>query len=512
GADAKTDTDILVYGATSAGVIAAVKAARLGHRVILAHPGRFVGGMTSGGLTYTDLGNKAVIGGLAREVYRRIGRHYGKDEAWTFEPSVAEAVFHDMLSEAGVTPRFNLYVDAVRLAGGPGSAIREVSFRGGLTVSAKWCVDATYEGDLMALAGVPYATGRESNEEYGETYNGAQIREHHQFDCEVSPYRVAGDPASGLLPFIVPEGTAYEQGAADPLVQAYNFRVCMTDNPENRVPFPKPAGYDPEWYELAARWLSCTSARVFEKFDRVTPEKTDTNNFGAVSTDFIGGNWEWPDASYEKREEIFQNHVRWQQGLHWFMANDERVPEEIRREYATWGLAADEFTQTGNWPHQLYVREARRMVGDYVISDRDCLSERRCEDPVGMGAYNMDSHNCRRIVIDGVVRNDGDVQIKLPRPYGISWRAIVPPRGSCTNLAVPVCASTTHIAFGSLRMEPVFMILAESAIEGIDLADAAGINLQDVSWPLLQERLDAAGQIYETDIVNDRSGNPTADD
>ncbi len=508
GAEARVETDVLVYGATSAGVVAAVKAKRLGYRVVLAHPGRFVGGMTSGGLTFTDLGNKAVIGGMARDFYRRLGQRYGVDEIWKFEPSAADAVYADMLSEAGVAPRFNLYLDSVRMSAGSVPRIQEVAFRGGLVVAAKWCVDATYEGDLMAAAGVPYVTGREANDQYGESFNGAQIREHHQFDCDVSPYRVAGDPASGLLPFVVAEDSVYEQGSADTLVQAYNFRVCMTNNPAHRVPFPKPAAYDPEWYELAARWLACTKANVFAKFDLVTADKTDTNNHGAVSTDFIGGNWDWPDASHEQREGIFQNHVHWQQGLHWFMANDSRVPDAIRQEYARWGLAADEFTETGHWPHQLYVREARRMVSDYVVTDRDCLGERRCDDPVGMGAYNMDSHNCRRIVIDGLVRNDGDVQIKLPRPYGISWRAIVPPRGSCENLAVPVCASTTHIAFGSLRMEPVFMILAESAIEGIALADAAGSGLQNVRYEDLRARLDSAGQIYAADITNDGKGNP----
>ncbi len=497
--------DVVVYGGTAAGVIAAVSAKRQGKSAILLHPGLHLGGMTTGGLSYTDLGNKAAIGGAARQFYRDLGNRYGCDEEWKFEPHVAAEVLAGYVEDVRLDVRLAAFLDGVEVSAG---RIREITMLGGLRVEGRAFIDATYEGDLLAAAGVRYTTGRESNDTYSEQYNGVQFREHHQFHNSVDPWLREGDPSSGLLPQVQP-GPIEPNGTADDRVQAYNFRVCMTDDPDKRVEFPRPEGYDQNQYILVARWLRKPKTNVFNKFDRIRGGKTDTNNHGAASTDFIGASYGWPEGNYAAREAIFQAHRIYQQGLHWFMANDPAVPEDIRSEYALWGLAGDEFADTAYWPHQLYVREGRRMVAGYVVTDRDCLSQRQCDDPVGMGAYQMDSHNCRRFVdADGCLRNEGDVQVKLPRPYGLSYRSIIPKR-EVTNLAVPVAVSASHIAFGSIRMEPVFMILAQSAAIAACLAIDRSVPLQDVPYPALRDRLIPAGQVLDTGASNEGvAGNP----
>lgn len=512
-----TDTDICVYGGTAAGIAAGVAATELGKSVVVLHPGRELGGMTTGGLGLTDLGNKAAIGGIARRFYRLLGTLYagrfGKgEEVWTFEPSVATAGLSKLIQDAGLAVRTGCYLESI--GRGDGGRITEIRMRGGRTARARQFIDATYEGDLMAAAGVPFTIGRESNSAYGETLDGLQLHPTHQFDDPVSPFSDPDDPSSGLLPGILPgsktprfvtsDDVVRLIGSADHRIQAYNFRVCMTTDPQNLIPFPKPPGYDAARYELAARWIDTLAdpMKVFRKFDMVTPTKTDTNNHGAFSTDFIGGSWEWPDADYERREALFQEHVRYQQGLHYFLANDSRVRDEVRREYSKWGLASDEFATTGGWPHQLYVREGRRMIGDYVVTEQDCLSKHVAEDPVGMGAYNMDSHNCERFIVDGMIKNEGDVQVPLPKPYGISLRAILPPTGSCPNLTVPVAVSASHIAFGSVRMEPVFMILAESAATVASLAIDSQAPVQALPYEKLRPILDKRGQVLSSDTTN----------
>jgi hypothetical protein len=491
--------DVCVYGANAAGVIAAVHARSLGLTVVLLNPAWHVGGLTTGGLSFTDLGNKAAIGGRAREFYRTLGRHYKKPEEWNFEPHVAERTLLAMLSEAGVEPRHGHYVERVSLDRTTPSAprITELVTTSGLRVRASYFIDCSYEGDLMARAGVSFTVGREHNGRYGEWSNGQQIHSSHQFPTKVDPYVRPGDPSSGLLPGIDPDDT-FIPGSADRRVQAYNFRMIMTKRPENRVPFPKPSGYDRQRYELLARLLATGRKGVFGKFDPIQGEKTDTNNSGAFSTDYIGGSWKWPEADYAERERIFQDHVQYQQGYHWFLANDPAVPDAIRTAYAQWGLAKDEFTDTGHWPRQLYIREGRRMVADVVMTERHCFGRIPVEDAVGMGAYQMDSHNVRRIVHAGMVLNEGDVQVKLPRPYAISYRSIVPRKGECVNLAVPVAVSASHTAFGSIRMEPVFMILAESAATAVAQALRAGsAPLQAIDYRLLRERLLQQKQVLE---------------
>ncbi len=484
--------DLCIYGATAGGLIAGIQAKKLGLSVAILDPGNRIGGMTTSGLGYTDIGNKAAVGGLACEFYRRLGRHYGAPQAWTFEPQVALSVFQSWLREAGLTVYPQQFLAGVEREGTRLTAVRTES---GRIVRARQFIDATYEGDLMAQAGVSHHVGREDNAAHGETLNGAQIRDTHQFVDPVSPFVVVGDPASGLLPGI--EQGEPVIGAGDHRVQAYCFRMCLTDDPKNRVPFARPAGYDPRWHVLVARHLAAAGWRdLFTKFDRLrTQAKTDTNNFGPASTDFIGQNYAWPKAGYAAREAIFQAHVAYQQGLHWFLAHDPSVPRALREAYGQWGLCRDEFTESGGWPPQLYVREARRMVSDYVMTEHECRGTRVASDSIGLAAYTMDSHNCRRFARGARVLNEGDVQEHRFPPYPISYRAIVPRVGECENLLVPLCLAASHIAYGSIRMEPVFMILGQSAASAAHLAIEENIPVQSVPYPDLRSALHRDGQV-----------------
>ncbi|HET6879143.1 MAG TPA: FAD-dependent oxidoreductase [Pirellulales bacterium] len=484
-----------VYGGTSGGVAAAVQAARMGKNVVLIEPGKHLGGLTSGGLGATDIGNKGAIGGISREFYRRVGKHYGKDEAWTFEPHVAEQIMNELAQEAGVKvvlgERLDL-ADGVKKRGG---RITAIVMESGRTFAAQIFIDASYEGDLMAKAGVAYHVGREANRVYDETFNGVQLGStQHQFKVPVDPYVTPGDPASGLLPCIH-SGNPGEHGEGDHRVQAYNFRLCLTDDPANRLPFPKPSGYDPLRYELLRRYIA---AGVFDAMGSNLPmpnRKTDMNNNGAFSTDNIGMNYDYPDGDYVTREAIFQEHVRYQQGLMWFLANDPRLPEQVRHAVNRWGLCQDEFTDSGGWPHQLYVREARRMISDYVMTQQHCQGRRVAEDSIGLAAYGMDSHNTQRWVKDGHASNEGDVQVHGFQPYPIAYRSIVPKREQCENLLVPVCLSASHIAYGSIRMEPVFMVLGQSAATAACQAIDADAAVQEIDLKRLDERLLGDNQI-----------------
>lgn len=487
----RVDADACVYGGTAGGAIAAIQLCRLGRKVVLVNPSAHLGGMTAGGLSWTDFGNKAAIGGMAREFHARCGSKYGIQEEWRFEPKIAREVFRDMASEAGLQVYHREFLKSVRMEG---NRLVSVSMESGLMVVARVFLDATYEGDLMAKARVSFTVGREANSRYGETLNGVQYRDKHQFDVVVSPYVVENDPSSGLLPGIEPSAPE-APGTGDWRVQAYNFRLILTKDPANRIPFPKPVDYDERQYELTRRHLAAGWDGVFGKFDPIRGNKVDKNNHGATSTDYIGGSHRWPAASYPERERIFQEHVSYVAGWFWFLANDPAVPADIRREMGAWGLCRDEFTETGGWPPQLYVREARRMVSDYVVTEHDCRGTAVAEDAVGLASYGMDSHNCRRYVRNGRVFNEGDVQVGGFPPYPISYRAIVPKRTECTNLLVPVCVSASHIAYGSIRMEPVFMVLGQSAAIAAHLALASGTSVQDVPYAALRERLAAAGQV-----------------
>lgn len=490
------EVDLCAYGSSPAAITAAIQGRRDGRDVALVTNSCRLGGMTSSGLGHTDLGNPDGVGGIAREFYRRVGQCYGVEEDWDFEPKVAQRVFAQMLAEVGIEPHLREFPSRVVQEG---NRIREIQFESGLIVRAAYFIDASYEGDLMAMAEVSYSVGREGNETFNELLNGVQVRETHQFENPVDPYVMAGKPSSGLLPGIHPEPLA-PTGSGDRKIQAYNFRLCLTQE-ANRIRFSKPDGYDPLDYELLARYLAAGWEEPFRKFDRIRNGKTDTNNHGAVSTDFIGGNWDFPEASYQQREEIFQAHVRWQKGWLWFLCSDPRVPPQIQSRIQSWGLAGDEFEETGGWPPQLYIREARRLVSDYVVCELHCRGYRQVDDSVGLGSYAMDSHNCQRVVIHGNVRNEGDVQVAGSPPYQIPYRSIRPRRGETENLLVPVCVSASHIAYGSIRMEPVFMILGQSAAIAAEVAMNHGAcPVQDIPISTLQEKLGAAGQVIEQPV------------
>ena len=510
--------DVVIYGGTSAGVMAAVEARRLGKSAIIVCPDVHLGGLSSGGLGWTDTGNKAVIGGLAREFYHRVWKHYQTADAWPwqaqaeygnrgqgtaaidgkqrtmwiFEPHAAEKAFETLIAEAKLPVHRGQRLDRDHGVEKVGEAIRSFATLEGNRYAGKVFIDATYEGDLMAAAGVTYTVGRESNATYNEQYNGSQpeLRHHaHWFKEAVDPYVIPGDPSSGLLPRISAE-KPLPTGEADDRVQAYCFRMCLTNVPDNRIPFPKPTEYDARQYELLLRVYDTGWREVFNKFDPIPNSKTDTNNHGPFSTDNIGMNYDYPDASYEQRAEIIAEHETYQKGLMYFIANDPRVPEDVQQAMREWGLAADEFIDNGNWPHQIYVREARRMVSAYVVTEHDCLSKRISTRPIGMGAYTMDSHNTLRWVTpEGVVQNEGDIGVRVPKPYGIDYGAITPKKTECTNLLVPVCLSASHIAFGSIRMEPVFMILGQSAATAASLAIRDDCAVQEVDYEALRARL-----------------------
>ncbi len=518
--------DIVIYGGTSAAIIAAVEAVHSGKTVLVVSPDTHLGGLSSGGLGFTDTGNKSVIGGLSREFYHRVWMHYNDSTAWKwekhsefgnkgqgtvamdgenrtmwiFEPHVAETVFEELIKENDIRVLRNEWLDREKGVRKRNGKIVSFETLSGMQISGKIFIDATYEGDLMAAAGVSYFVGREANSVYGETYNGVQagIKERgHFFKDPIDPYKVPGSKESGLLYGISSEPIA-ENGSGDKKVQAYCFRLCLSDHQGNRIPFPKPAHYNPENYELVARVLDTGWMDWFAKYDRIPNKKTDTNNHGPFSSDFIGGNYDYPEASYARRKEIIAAHENYQKGLFYFLSNDKRVTPEVRGKMAIWGLAADEFRDNGNWPRQLYIREARRMIGVYVTTENEVTGKRPVSDPIGMGSYGMDSHNIQRYVTsDGEVQNEGDVQVKLKYPYPISFGSILPKKEECANLLVPVCVSASHIAFGSIRMEPVFMILGQSAAVAACLAIDHKKAVQEISYEMLQKRLLERGQILQ---------------
>ncbi|MEZ6016684.1 MAG: FAD-dependent oxidoreductase [Planctomycetota bacterium] len=522
--------EVVVYGGTSAGVAAAVQVARMGRKVLLVSPDAQLGGLSTAGLGFTDVGRREVVGGLGREFYRRLGAWYRKPEAWpwqaresftfrvqhagnaaagqddgavwVFEPSAAQAVVDALVAEAGVPvvrARMDRASDATDVEA---QRVRAITLVDGRRVEGRVFIDATYEGDLFAAAGVSYVVGREPNARYGETLNGVQHARatKHQFPDGIDPYLVEGDPSSGFLPGLDLDAPDVVDGAGDARMQAFCFRLCLTNHPENRAPFARPAGYDERDYELLFRLIATGYTKPWITFSGVPNRKTDTNNHGPFSSDAIGLSHEWPEASDARREALFAAHKRYQEGLLWTLAHHERVPAEVRAQFADWGLAKDEFTATGNWPDRIYVREGRRMVGEEVMTELHCLGKRVAEWPVGMAAYTMDSHNVRRTVRPGPdgalqVMNEGDVQVGGFGPYPIGFGALVPQRDECTNLIVPVGLSATHMAFGSIRMEPVFFVLGQSAGTAAVHAIEEDVDVQALDRARLTARLLADGQI-----------------
>ncbi|MHC4439106.1 MAG: FAD-dependent oxidoreductase [Planctomycetota bacterium] len=517
-ADFSQTYDVVVYGGTSAAVSAAVQAKRMGKTAIIVCPEKHLGGLTAGGLGWTDSGRKEAVGGISREFYRRVKKHYDKtgswkyqkpgeysryrrddDAMWVFEPHVAEQTFEELVAEYKIPVHRDEWLKRKGGVTKDGTRIVSITMLSGKTYRGRIFIDATYEGDLMAGAGVSFHVGREGNEVYGETLNGVQTRNaiSHQFEKSVDPYIKPGEPTSGLLPRIH-AGSPGKEGRGDHRIQAYNYRTCLTKVPENRVPFPKPDNYNPMQYELLARYLDKGWRAIFVKFDPAPNAKTDTNNHGAFSTDNIGMNYDYPEGSYERRREILKEHEDYQKGLMWFLAYDPRTPADVREKVSQWGLAKDEFTDNGHWPHQIYVREARRMISDFVTTELHLRRIKPTPKPVGMGSYNMDSHNVQRYVDEkGCARNEGDIQINPGGPYPISYGSLVPKASECTNLLVPVCVSSSHIAYGSIRMEPVFMILGQSAATAAVFAIDSNIDVQNVDYSRLRARLLVDGQVLE---------------
>jgi len=518
------EADLIIYGGTSAAVTAAIQAARMGKSVVIVSPDHILGGLTSSGLGFADTGRTGAIGGLAHEFYRRVWRHYSRPEAWVWqdrklytntgqdtpamddeaqvmwitEPHVAEQVFKAWLAELDIRIVCDAWLDRENGVRMEDRRIIAIQTLDGTTFHGKIFIDTTYEGDLMAAAGIPFHVGREARTQYGETWNGVQVgvlHHHHHFgDLRISPYRVPGDPSSGLLPGVSGQHPG-QRGDADQRVQAYCYRLCLTDHPGNRIPFAEPEGYDAGQYELLLRVLKTGWREVFQKFDRIPNRKTDTNNHGPVSMDFIGENYDYPEASYEQRRDIVRRHEVYQKGLLYFLANDPRVPVDVRDQMNMWGLPADEFPTSGHWPHLLYIREARRMIGEEVMTEHHIFGSPVMTRSIGMGSYTIDSHNTQRYVTEeGYVQNEGDIGVHVDQPYRIGFGSIIPRESDCLNLLVPVCLSSSHIAFGSIRMEPVFMILGQSAATAAVLCLETGCTVQQIDYAVLRDRLIADGQ------------------
>ena len=484
------ECDVCVYGGTASGVIAANAAARMGMDVIVIEPLSRIGGMTSGGLGRTDIGNKQVVRGLALDFYRKLGKHYGNLENWLFEPSAALEVMEGYLDDPHIRVYTRYHLCGIEKKGTDISSILIAGGEDTLRIRAREFIDAGYEGDLLAEAGVSFRIGREDNSEYGERYNGVQMLHQHQFPDGVDPYVEPGKPESGLL-WGISDQRLLPDGTGDSLVQAYNFRICLTDSLENLIPLSKPENYDPSRYELLARLYEAQpdmrDINQYFIWSLMPGRKTDINNRGAFSTDMIGMNYNYPTASWDEREKIIRAHRDYTLGLLWFTATDPRVPAVIRDFVGKWGLPKDEYVDSDHFTPQLYVRESRRMIGEYIATQADCENRTCVQDGIALAAYKMDSHNCQRIVVskDGrdMVKNEGDVQVPGGVPYPISYRSITPKREECTNLLVPVCCSASHIAYGSIRMEPVFMCLGQVAGMAASLAVQKHLGrIQDVDY------------------------------
>ena len=510
--------DVVVFGATSGGVVAAVQVAREGKTVVLLEPGKHVGGMTAGGLGWIDIKGTASTGGVAREFMERVIQHYAAEHidtkqfgnsGWVVEPHVAENVYLDMLREAKVPVEYGYKLASAAKTGARITAITSEAHK---TIEGKMFIDASYEGDLMARAKASYIIGREARAKYNEPLAGISPEPATGLDrkLRIDPYVKPGDPASGLIP-LVQAGAIGNAGDASPAIQDYNYRLCMTRDPANRLPIAPPADYDPKQYELVGRFFTASAAlgTTFAleknkdykssvlKMDRIPHGKTDTNNGGRISTDYAGYSQDYPEASYAEREKIAKAHENYMRGYLHFLATDERVPQNVRDEMKTWGLAKDEFTDNGGWPFQLYVRQARRLVGEYVMTQHDALRKTQFDDSVGMASYSLDSHICRRIVDGGIVIQEGGFYQAIPGPYPISYRALIPKAAECENLLVPACCSASHVAYASVRMEPVFMILGQSSASAAVQAIDEKTSVQKIDVKKLQERLTQDKQVLD---------------
>jgi hypothetical protein len=503
--------DVVIYGDSSGAVVAAVAAMREGRSVILVNPTGFPGGMSASGLGATDfLGKQGTFGGIASEFYALVAASYGKEFVRSFEPHVGRNVFEKMIADAGLPVVYN---ERLNRAPGVGlkmqhKRIESITMLSGKTYHGRMFIDATYVGDLMAAAGVSYAVGREPESQYGEDLAGVRRgdtkpRTHYaqgtkdHFIKEVDAYVQPGAPDSGLLPHVF-RVEGLKNGQGDKKIQAYNYRVCLTTDPKLRIPIEKPTGYRELDHELLLRNFEAGDDRLPALIEPLAGagSKADWNNMHAVGSDYPGANWDYPEASYEKRREIEKAHESYLRGFLWTLANNPRVPAPIRRKVAAYGLPRDEFIDNGGWPWMIYIREARRMVSDYVMTQHDCEGNRAAPDPVGLGSFGMDSHVVQHFVTEnGRAQNDGVIWRVPPRPYGISYRSIIPRKGECENLLVPICLSASHASYGSIRMEPVYMAVSQSAAVAAGMAIDGQLGVQDVAYPGLREKLEAAHQI-----------------
>lgn len=494
--------DLCIYGATSAGIIAAYTASKCGLSVLVVGPDKMVGGMSSGGLGQTDIGHKEAITGLAHQFYEKVGQHYHKSESWKFEPSVALKIFNNYIAKEGIEVILNTELRKVKKKGTRIESLiikqRKGEHNGKIHINAKEFMDCSYEGDLLAKSGVSFTLGREDNKQYGETLNGFQLAAYHkksgyhQFPDGVSPYKVPGDKSSGLVWGVSKEPNR-PSGSGDKQIQAYNFRICLTDDADNRIPITKPENYDSSKYILLARLIKAQpDMRKINRYfiwSRMPNHKTDINNRGGFSTDIIGENYNWPEANYRQRAKMFQKALSYTKGLLYFMQTDRSVPDSLQAFVQNWGYPKDEYQQFGNFTPQLYIREGRRMIGDYVMTEHNCTGDEVVSDGIALASYGMDSHNTERIVVNGMVKNEGNVEVPVAGPYPISYKSIIPKSNECTNLLVPVCLSATHIAYGSIRMEPVFMVLGQSAGMAAYMAIKSSVPVQKINVKKLQKWL-----------------------
>lgn len=510
----KSPYDLVIYGATPAGITAAIAAAREGASVVLLEPTKHIGGMVTGGLSSTDTGNPATIGGIAREFFTRADAKYNDPkktakpfEFWKVEPHVAEKTFHEMIDEAGVKVVMRQSLKSVTVEN---RRITDLVTKDGTTYRGKMFVDASYEGDLMARVGVKYTVGREGRDEYGESLAGflpAPLRPHDVAYMAApgtaythgTPCQLPARDASGKLYWGVTDKPWPAPGTGDTLVQSYTFRVVITRNKDNLVPFPKPKNYYPERYDLLLELIRHYPGIRFPRIvyiGWIPGGKSEINASGLIfSTDYWGGSNDYPEGDEATRAHIWQDHVDYVQGLLWFLGHDERVPEQLRKETLGWGLCRDEFADNGHWPYSLYVREARRMIGRYVMRQQDCQEDLKKADVVAMGSFILDSHAYQRLATpEGNVIDEGNFDVKT-KPYQIPYRSITPHKDQCVNLLVPVCLSATHVAYGSIRMEPVYMSLGHVSGLAAMAAIRAGSAVQDIDIKALQARLLASKQV-----------------
>ncbi|MDF2645525.1 MAG: xanthan lyase [Paenibacillus sp.] len=488
--------DVVIYGGNAAGIAAGIQASRMGLRTIVIEPGIRVGGLTTGGLGATDAGDPAAIGGISKQFYERLAIKYNRPGmVWRFEPQAALEVLLDWIKEARLEVIVGERLKELEGVDKRDNHIRSIQLESGKVYEGAVFIDTTYEGDLMAKAGVSYVVGREGNEVYGETNNG--IRQPIRFKPTIDPYRIPGDAASGLLDRINhTAGGAI--GSGDRKTQAYNYRMCLTNDPDKRILVSKPKGYSEEYYEILFRLLENGYDQLIFKLTMMPGSKTDSNNTGNFSTDYIGMNHDYPEGSYSLRKQIAEAHETYQKGLIWTLQNHPRVPAEVREKYAPWGLPKDEFLESGHWPSQLYVRESRRMLGEKIITEHTVNGKETDKDPIGMGSYAMDSH-CTQYCLDeeGHLCVEGGFMTSVKAPFPISYSSIIPKKTECDNLLVPICLSATHAAYGSIRMEPVFMVLGQSAAAAAALAVRNNQAVQDVLYEELRPVLEQGGQILD---------------